>query len=315
MPSLDLSLYDHYDICLIRGNGDFTRRSNSEGKEGKLFDVASLTKAIVHILICELIAFKKIDLNDKISGFIEGIKNPGERTVLDFLRFTVQSYGFDYASLKTESFNGNIDELLISKGFGIHLKEHRYDNIASVFLGILLKRILVAGDLQDAINLAIGDEKLKVVFHPDKSLVINGKPVHDPFTFNQRHCKIATAGIFSTAEVIAKIFYKKITFILEKEFYEKISANVLEGIDNSHRFGMGFDIPYLDNRVYQFVENPLVFAGYTGCRLLFGIEKKNNKPIVMCILTDRVHKGDSPDKRRDFSAWFWSYVISVLSEG
>lgn len=307
----DISLYDHYDICVIRGGGDVITRSNSNRK---LFDIASLTKAVVHILICELAACKQIDLKHKISSFIEGIKNPGDRTVLDFLRFTVQSYRFDYASLKTKPFDGDIDNLLISEGFQTHLKQHRYDNVASVFLGILLKRIACLPNLQDAINYFIDSKKLNIVFHPDTELIVNGQPVHDPFVFMQRHYQLATAGIFSDAEVVGRIFYKKLTIILEKGFYKTMSSNVLDGVDNSHKYAMGFDIPYLNNPVHELVENPLVFAGYTGCRIFFGIEKKTNKLIVICILTDRVHKSDTPESRMEFSKHFWSYVISVLNE-
>ena len=312
MSKLALSLYDHYDICVIKGDEISTTTNSSD----KLFDVASLTKAIVHILICRLYARGEINIQHRISSYIKDIANSGERTVLDFLRFTVQSYGFDYPQLKIKPYRtgGDIEDLFIYSGFQTHLREHRYDNVATVFLGILLKKITGINNLQGAINYLIDDKGLNIVFHPDPKLTVNNQFVHDPFACNQRNFQIATAGIFSRADILAKIFYQQFEYLLNRSFYSQISSNTLEGVDNRHSWAMGFDIPYPDNPVYCFVEKPLVFAGYTGCRIFFGIEKTKSKPIVICILTDRVYKNDSPQSRRDFSKWFWEYVISVLNE-
>ena len=134
-------LFTDFDVCV---EGSFKMRTTggihvAEG--AKLFDIASLTKACTHLEFLRLFSTGQLCPEDSFARFVPVPQHSGDdRKLWHFLTYTVGSYGFEYQRLR-EGQVPSLREELVSKGFGPWDKRFRYDNIGSVYLGLLLEKM------------------------------------------------------------------------------------------------------------------------------------------------------------------------------
>lgn len=320
-------LFTDFHISVIDSGGKESQCSDGvHVRSGAtLFDVSSLTKALAYLLMWKMFFSRKLLPEDEFSKFIPNIPGLGNRQLLNFLTYTVQDYNFDYNTLRNSS-DGNIKKTLLSLGFGSWSKKFCYDNSASAYIGFLLEKFFgtdIESILRDQL-FSPGEDKGGLVFHPvyrgliEPELVVPTKQdlklrglVHDPLCFSHQDENVAAAGIFSNAGVIAKIFHQNLCPIINSGFYVKASGNLLErfGIKD-YDYALGFDRPYPHSLKDVFIVNPLMFAGWTGCRIFFAQRPR----VTICITTNRVFCGDTLESRKAFSVFFWNVVNQVLKD-
>ena len=317
-------LFTDYDFA-VRGalNDDFSGGNHiSEG--ARLFDVASLTKACNHLLFLKLFTRGNFSPEQSISEFLPVYQENGDdRKLWHFLCYMVQGYAFDYEALrdgKTKSFK----EELLKKGFKHWGKRFLYDNISSAYLGLLLEKAFGV-DLEDIFKdrfTLTTKQRENFLFHPVHRGIVSSRfvvptrreenlrgLVHDPLSFAHQDENIAVAGLFSTATTLADIFHNTIGEVIESGSYDTFSKNQLSrsGIVGSS-YGLGFDIPFGSSLSSFSIDGPLVFAGWTGCRIFFAKRPR----ITICSLTNRVFCGDNEETRRNSSQFSWDVIRGVL---
>lgn len=236
------------------------------------------------------------------------------------MSYVVQDYAFDYEALRRGSI-GPFKKILLEKGFGQWNKKFAYDNFSSAYIGLLLEKFF-RQDIESVLQSELASNQKTLIFHPvyrnifPPSLVVPTRVdeglrgiVHDPLSFSHQRQHIVSAGVFSTASDIACIFHHHLDKIIGSGFYDIGAENQLEkyGITD-YDYSLGFDIPYPRNFQGISVDTPLVFAGWTGCRIFFAKQPR----ITVCVTTNRVFCADTPESRKRFSEFFWGLIRQVL---
>ena len=314
-------LFTDFQVC-VRGSVrvDFSGgRHISAG--ARLFDVASLSKALTHLLFWDLFSAGAIRPEDSLGRFIQ-VSNVDGRQLWHFMSYLVQDYGFDFEKLRRGE-TGSFRDVLLTDGFGPWERRFSYDNYSSAYLGLILERIFEAG-LEEVYHeqlLEGEEEKRNLLFHPvfrglvsPRCVVPTGPEmrgfVQDTLAFSHHMEHISVAGVFSNATVIADVFHRALGRIIATGFYDIGSRNQLEKVGISteeHNYAMGFDIPYAQS-LETSVDGPIIFAGYTGCRLFFAKRPR----VTVCFLTNRVFCGDSVETRKRFSSFSWRVIREIL---
>jgi|SRR3989344_671864 len=317
-------LFTDFDVCVKNGSFNESFSGGSHVSEGAwLFDVASLTKACTHLLILKLFADKLYYPEDSFKKFVNIRQaNGDDRKLWHFLCYVVQSYGVDYESLRDGTTTSMKDSLL-STGFGHWGKRFKYDNIASAYLAIWLEKVFDSG-IQELLHhfLLEGEEKSRFMFHPvvrklvdpiitvptrlEKSL--RGR-VHDPLSFHHELTELSIAGLFSDAKTLTSAFHRGVNKLIASGFYDEVSKNQLPKLGiRENSYGLGFDLPFKSSLENLPIEGPLIFAGWTGCRVFFAKRPR----VTICFLTNRVLCGDTAELRGQFSQFSWSVIREVL---
>jgi CubicO group peptidase (beta-lactamase class C family) len=316
-------LFTDYDVC-VEGP---TRTQTSGGAHisagARLFDTASLTKACTHLLCLKLFTERKLRPEDSFTRYLNVPQTNGDdRRLWHFLCYIVQSYAFDYESLRDGTTKPFKEELL-SKGFGHWSRRFKYDNLASAYLAILLEEIFKS-DLETIFRneLLESGEQERFLFHPvrrgliDPSLVVPTKAepetrgrVHDPLSLQHEDTVLSVAGLFSDAQTMTGIFHRQIDSIIAGGLYDEVSRNQLPKMGLAgNSYSLGFDIPYSESLKGLSVDGPLVFAGWTGCRLFFAKKPR----ITVCFLTNRVYCQGTEEARKRFTEFSWSVIREAL---
>lgn len=313
-------LFTDYDIC-VKGPIEMHYSGGIHINGGaKFFDVSSLTKALAYLLMWKLFAEGTLSPDNSLSDFLVGVPNTQGRLLRHFMSYVVQDYAFDYVALRRGSI-GPCKKVLLEKGFGQWDQKFAYDNFASAYIGFLLEKFF-RQDIEFVLQSELASNEKTLMFHPvyrnilTPNLVVPTRAdeglrglVHDPLSFSHQKENIVSAGIFSTASDIAHIFHRHLEEIIRSGFYDVGAENQLEkyGITN-YDYSLGFDIPYPHNFQGINVDTPLVFAGWTGCRIFFAKQPR----VTVCITTNRVFCADTPESRKRFSEFFWKVVCQVL---
>lgn len=317
-------LFTDYQVC-VRGPRDFDAQGGIHVTSGAtLFDIASLTKAFTHLVYLKMFSEGRLSPESFLSDYIK-VPGVGGRRLWHFMSYVVQKYNFGFDEVRNGG-NGPLKKLLLDRGFQEWGSDiyHNYDNHSSSYLGLLLERIFGA-DLECVLHDELGldeEERRGLLFHP----VFRGvKPrervvptssgmdglVHDPLARAHQDEHLSVAGLFGQASVIAEVFHRNVDQLIESGFYAVAAQNQLEKVGISseqHNYAMGFDIPYAQS-IETPIELPLVFAGYTGCRLFFAKEPR----VTVCFLTNRAFLGgDLVPSRKNFSAFSWRVIREVL---
>lgn len=317
-------LFTDYQVC-VRGPVDYDAQGGQHIQAGALmFDIASLTKAFTHLVYLKLFAQGKLSPESRLLEYLL-VPGAGERRLWHFLSYVVQKYNFGFDEVRCGG-NGPLKELLLKRGFqewGGDVR-HDYDNHSSSYLGMVLESVF-GTDLERAQHDLLGldeQERLSLLFHPvyrgvvlsDRIVPTSPKKdglVHDPLARAHQDENLSVAGLFSNAQVVAEVFSRNLTQIVNTGFYDVAAQNQLERVgisSDQHNYAMGFDIPYAQS-IETPVELPLIFAGYTGCRLFFAKEPR----VTVCFLTNRVFVGgDSSQSRKNFSAFSWKVIREIL---
>lgn len=316
-------LFTDYDVC-VKGPRSLSFSGGKHVRAGaRLFDIASLTKACTHLLFLKLFSKGILSPEDSYNRYIPVIQQDGDdRQLWHFLCYTVLGYNIDYESLR-DGTTPSIKNELLSKGFGHWSKRHRYDNIASAYLAILLEKMYGA-DIEEILHaeILLPEERSSFLFHPvrrnivDPSFVVPTRIedslrglVHDPLSFHHQDSNLSVAGVFSTAEVLAGIFHRMVDRLISDGFYSEVASNQLLKLgDHDHRYALGFDIPFERSLKGFSVTNPVIFGGWTGCRIFFA----ENPRVTVCFLTNRVLSGDTAESRQRFSEFSWNTIREVL---
>lgn len=317
-------LFTDFDVC-VRGPIDMELSGGEHVAQGaRLFDVASLTKAVTHLILAKMFSRGEISPDDSYSRFIPVNQSPGDdRTLRHFLSYAVQSYGFDYVALRNDT-RGRFKEEIVSKGFGPWVKKSEYDNTTSAYLGILLEK-LFGTNLEDIFQTQLFSDpmdKEKFLFHPVKRGVLEPRlivpnsrdesrrgRVHDPLSFNNEDTELSVAGLFAKAKPFADAFHKVVNELIESGFYDEMSEDQLPKLGiNGDPHGLGFDKP----RPHRFpgltVDKPLIFTGFTGGRIFFARKPR----ITVCFLTNFVLFRDGRESLERFKAFCWQVLNEAL---
>lgn len=316
-------LFTDYDVCVI-GPRSFSFSGGKHVETGaRLFDIASLTKACTHLLFLKLFSEGVLSPQDSYNKYIPVPQHGADdRELWHFLCYTVLGYNIDYESLR-DGTTPSIKTELLSKGFGHWSKRHRYDNIASIYLAMLLEKVYEA-DIEEILHaeIVLPEERSRFLFHPVKrnlvkpNMVVPTKNdvglrglVHDPLSFHHQDSNLSVAGVFSTAEVLAGMFHRMVDRLIASGFYSEVASNQLRKLgDYDHRYALGFDIPFEGSLKGFSVTNPVIFGGWTGCRIFFAEDPR----ITICFLTNRVLCEDSEESRKRFSEFSWNSIREVL---
>lgn len=313
-------LFTDFDVC-VKGPLEIQYRGGIHLNEGaQLFDVSSLTKAVTYLLMWKLFSQKALSPDHDFAKFLPSVPHINGRLLRHFMSYMVQNYGFDYDALRRGSI-GPCKGVLLKEGFGLWKKKFAYDNFASAYIGLLLEEVFQQ-DIEAVLKSQFEIEKENFFFHPVYRGIV--KPasvvptrvdeglrglVHDPLSMTHQNENIISAGLFSTASVIAHLFHRALDPIIRSGFYDIGSKNQLEGYGiTNYDYSLGFDIPYQSNLQGAFVDQPLVFAGWTGCRIFFAKQPR----ITVCVTTNRVFCADTPESRKRFSEFFWGVIRQVL---
>ena len=314
-------LFTDFDFC-VRGPLELSFKGGRHVLSGAgLFDVASITKALTHLLLLRLFAEGILSPNDKLTRYIR-VPKSGERQLWHLMSYLSKEYGFylDYNKLRNGE-PGSLKEILLTQGFGDWNQKFQYDNYASAFLGLVLEQLYGTG-LEEVFHsqLCVDVESQKLLFHPkhrglDTSLIVPTSSdeslrgvVSDLVSSAYSAENLSIAGVFSDAKTIADVFHRTLAQIICAGFYSVASKNQLAGVDDkAPPWGLGFDIPVPGRRLGP-VEGPLIFSGYSGCRIFFTERPR----LTICVLTNRVFCGDTAEFRERFSKFTWNIFREAL---
>ncbi len=315
------NLFTDFDFCLYHGPDEEVRFSGGYhvSAGAHLFDIASLTKALTHLVWWRLFALGQYSPEDLIKKFLP-LSGSGDRRLWHFLSYLVQSYAFDFEHLKAGLLGKSLKEEL-RRGFGPWSRTFGYDNYASAYLGLALEEIF-GMTLEEVFHSQFGISSVtsKLVFHPRyrgrvaPERIVPTSPtfcgaVHDPLSRLYQPEQVSVAGVFSDASTIAEIFHRELDPIMHSPFYDMASVNQLDKCNVKGRsHALGFDIPY-PTMFADPVEGALIFSGWTGCRLFFAKRPR----ITFCYLTNRVFCEDTPESRKRSSQFFGEVVRKVIA--
>lgn len=313
-------LFTDFDVC-VKGSVDIKCHGGVHlSADAQLFDVSSLTKAVTYLLMWKLFSQKTLSPDDAFAKFLPNVPRTNGRLIRHFMSYVVQDYGFDYDALRRGSI-GPCKDVLLKEGFGLWNKKFAYDNFASAYIGLLLEEIFQQ-DIETVLKSQFEVKEGNFFFHPVYRGLVKAMSVvptradeglrglvHDPLSMTHQNENIVSAGLFSTASVIAGLFHRTLDPIIHSGFYDIGSKNQLEGYGiTNYDYSLGFDIPYQSNLEGVSVDQPLIFAGWTGCRVFFAKQPR----VTVCITTNRVFCGDTVESRKQFSEFFWGVIRQVL---
>lgn len=321
------ALFTDFDIHIEGEVNESISGGTSIEAGARLFDIASLTKACTHLLVLKLISEGKLSPTENFSRFVN-VRQPHdvEREIWHFLSYVAQGYAFDYEALRAGLTKESFKDVLVSAGFGAWGKRFKYDNIASAYLALLLEQMFQA-PLQQIFWEKLLPEKsyaTDFLFHPvhrgivspslvvpTSSVVDSRGLVHDPLSRHHQDTDLSVAGLFSTAKVLCQVFHEAVDRLIASGHYDEFSKNQLTKLGITENvYGLGFDLPNPKSLQGYVVEGPMIFAGWTGCRLFFSKRPR----LTICFLTNRVLCGDTLQSRSQFSGFFWDVVRTVLWE-
>ncbi len=316
----DFQLSVRGPYCLDVSDGHFKSRG------ARLFDISSLTKGLAYLVMLKLFALKLYSPETSFESILPEVPNVAGRKLWHFMSYVVQSYDFDFEALRDGKI-GPFKKTLLTQGFGPWKKKFYYDNFASAYIGLALEEIFKT-DIEEILHAELCDdqhEKDNLLFHPVRrgmlpaSCIVptkwegRGIPgfVHDPLSLSHQDENIVAAGVFSRAPVIADIFHRMVDFFIETGFYHTMAENQLVKLGiTGHDYGLGFDIPWKKNLEGLEVTRPLMFAGFTGCRIFFAERPR----ITVCLLTNRTLYRDTEDTRLDFSPFAWEIIREAIRQ-
>lgn len=315
-------LFTDFDVC-VRGPYEVSFGGGSHISRGaRFFDVASITKALTHLLLLRLFAEGAVRPEDKLSRYIV-VPNSGNRELWHFMSYLAKEYAFyfDYDKLRAGEV-GSFKKTLLSQGFGEWTCRFGYENFSSAFLGFVLEE-LFGEDLEKIFHsqLCCDGQNEKLLFHPTRRGLNPGLFVPTVADQDSRGVpfdlvasahsaeKLSIAGVFSDAQTIAEIFHRTLEQVIRSGVYTRASQDHLAGVDDTATkpWGLGFDIPVTQRNLGP-VKGPLIFAGYSGCRIFFAEDPR----VTICILTNRVFCGNTAESRERFSQFCWEVIREVI---
>ena len=317
-------LFTDFDVC-VRGPVNLNFSGGRHVSSGsRLFDVSSLTKALTYLVFWKLFVSGDLSPEEKFEHWMPDVPNVGDRELWHFMSYLVEDYSFDRDLLRKGLLGTSCKDTLLSKGFGRWQKTFHYDNYAGAFLGMILEWHFGA-NIQDVLHdnlLCDSHDGKNLLFHPVRRGLIHSDLVvptrddmamrglvHDPLSFAHPRENLAVAGVFSDAQTLAGVFHYHLDPIIRSGFYDIASRNQLSKVGiRGHKWALGFDIPNPESLDDISVESPLIFAGWTGCRIFFAKHPR----VTIAITTNRVFCEDSPESRKRFSQLFWGVVREIL---
>lgn len=270
-----------------------------------LFDIASITKSIVGLVILKLVEQGRLKLEDLVIWFVDGVGKDWEKITIQHLLtnsveldFTDKLYTLEPEDIYRiiTSANVKMTENVLHLG-----NYYYYHNSNSILLGWVLEKILgkpLAQIIQEEVFNPAGmtntffsldiPEDMKSHVHPSFNRRIGDKVLvgipHDEITYRytNRGQNVGCAGIFATVEDMLKfgnyVLYG--AFNDSETMLAKMATNYLK--EYGRTSGLGFDNPKRDYVCPCFADQTLVSTGHTGCAIW--IHTRHQK--VLTILTN-----------------------------
>ncbi len=280
-------------------SNSFLPNSKTPFSENTLFDIASITKAVVAIVILKLIEKGTLRLNTVVKPYVGATGEGWDKVTIQHLM--TNCVDFDIHEKLHEHTPEELDLIILTSRVRNIDNGHYYRNAHTIILGWLLENLLQqplekivrkevfepAGMQQTFFSTELTDSLLPHV-HPSYNPLINreiiiGQP-HDEtaYQFAMKKQNPGCAGIFSTVTDMVKfgnyVLYD--AFSDSETILEWMTKNYLEKFGRTS--GLVFDNPKPDYVCPCFARNTLVMTGYTGCALW--IHTKHQK--VLTILTN-----------------------------
>ncbi|MCX6755415.1 MAG: serine hydrolase [Candidatus Nomurabacteria bacterium] len=276
-----------------------------------VWDISSITKAIVGTYACSMISDGIISLETKIADVLP-IKGRfvNELKLKHLLSFTITlDTEEDLQKLKA----AEIEKIILNSGLKVQPGiEFDYRNTTSILLGFFIEKIKGTGlweILEKDFFLPLNMNN--TTFHPDtqdKSNIVPtelvaGKPlrglVHDETARLLLPRTVASAGIFSTLPDLmkfSKMILKRGEGFLDEKTFNNMTSNQLHDIKN-HRYGLSWDKFKLDYCACScFSKRALIITGFTGCSIMLDYEKN----LCIVILSNAVYPHRKPGSMYNF---------------
>lgn len=310
---------------VVNGNGMFIRHFGThsrmpsdptiETNDLSLYDIASVTKSIVALVVLWAVTHRYLRLDDLVKKYLPSIKvaHGSEPTIKDLLTyaacFHLQHWNKPYTGMSPEEMRDGLMSADVLVGNMTH-----YANYPPVVLGIILEK--VTGQSLPELCQEVLFEPLGIfpTFKPPMKIehVVATRVhcgatapgiVHDEFTFQSG--LFGAAGLYATCEDLLRIG----RLILGHGFdgsKQLISRSLIDAMctnqfDHGPKFGLGWGLwdqfatgydpsegAVIEAGLQGFSKGAIMKNGYTGCQL--AIFPKINTATV--ILTNRVHPAD-----------------------
>lgn len=310
-PGCTIGIINHKEEHLLAFGHQMYEPSPEITINRSVWDISSLTKAIVGTYVCSMISDEIVSLETKIVDILP-LKGRfvHELRLKHLLSFTM-TLDIDQ-DLKKLSGAG-IEKAILTSGLQIRPGfEFDYRNTTSILLGFFIEKIKGAGlweVLEKDFFLPLGMND--TTFHPetqDKSNIVPtefvaGRPlkgfVHDETARLLFPRTVASAGLFSTLPDLiqfSKMILKRGEGFLDETTFKNMTSDQLHDMKD-HRYALGWDKLKLDYCACScFSKRAIVITGFTGCSMMFDYEK--NLGIV--ILSNAVHPHRKPGSMYDF---------------
>lgn len=247
-----------------------------------LFDVASITKSILALVVLKLINTNKLDLDFKVNKLICSTEPSWDD--IDIRSLLTNSLKLDIDAKLHFLSSKSIDNIIINAKVLRINDGYHYHNTTSIILGWFLEKFYQK-PLHEIIHAEVfipaemGHTFFSSELHQHKKKVlpseicafrglIHTKP-HDKltYTYHEHGRTVGSAGIFSCVPDMIKFGQ----YVTQKAFSdpEKMLALMRHNhlFEYGGTFGLGFDIHRPGYLCPCFEKNTLVSTGFTGCNL------------------------------------------------
>ncbi len=283
-----------------------------------LFDIASITKSMVAIVIMKFIEEGRLGLDHPLIWYVDGIGNGWENITIQHL--LTNSVEFDIKD-RLEKFTAEDIEMIITTSNVTRFGDGwYYHNSSSILLGWVLEKItgmplekIIRKEVfepaemhQTFFSTEIPSSALMHVHPSFNTLVGNdvliGAP-HDAtsYRFTERRQSVGSSGVFATVEDMVKFG----NFVLYKAFKNpdvilaKIAFNHLKEFKHKsgqpYSSGLGFDNPKPDYVCPCFEKEAIITTGHTGVFLCIQTVQKKVLTILSNITYPVIKQERPPD--------------------
>jgi CubicO group peptidase (beta-lactamase class C family) len=272
-----------------------------------LYDIASITKNIIATAVLRLCDQGIISLQDPVAKFISLTGAGSDRVQIFHLLNNSVKFGLT-EDLKNIQSNDERTRLILGAPVVGNLgQDYYYHNTTSIILGWVLKEVANSSLISAIDKLILAPARMEnTTWYPDiertaptevcpwRNKLVHAK-VHDEISYAYLPDHVGSAGLFSTAEDLARFSIALMdgTFFQNNErMLQKMLKNYLEPYGRS--FGLGFDVPAKDYICPCFSKETLVATGFTGCSMHIRTAHKQ----ALILLTNSIHPVRKPEGLR-----------------
>lgn len=315
----DGSNYGQFTTDVIHIGKHTYEQQSPNTSQNSVYDIASLTKAILGTYACHLASKKRLSLLDNIRDYLPEFigKYTENVTIQDLLTFTIQLNITEELHKHTPK---EIWNMIHTRGL-VYASNTKfsYKNTTSLLLGKIVEEVTkLPLDISLEKNLFTPLQMKDTTFHPKKMFqqsvivpteydlkwrkkLLHGE-IHDELAYSLYPQPVGCAGLFSTMDDLL-IFGKMILRsgkinndeYISTQIFEQIIKNQIPHTNNT--YGLGWDkLSTKYSSCTCFNKRAIIITGYTGCSMMFDGEKSTG----IIILSNAVHPTRNPGSLSEF---------------